>query len=795
MSVNYFTMTLVISIGPAVTSECRIQSQFSLRSFAERCFRFLDRTLFSMIPGDLGDHSFSSVGVDDEDLPSVAEYKVRNSTMVKRLTADEDEDEAPAHFHDQLPSIEELKAASSFGVRQVRRSKLGLYVGIGVIFAAVFIAVGVSLSSNDSKAAPVTIQQTQPQPDQPLQATQSPDITIPKDPEGERPNRSRVHEYADFIVDHHWSKQDVISEPQSPQWKAAVWLADFDLTHSEPEDTMAFRQRYGLAVFFFALGGREWVYDVGFLDEGHVCDWNERFDTVGLNEGVQVGVDCSCSAIEPDCDPQTVKSIYLPKLGLTGSIPDEIGLITDLRKLDLYDNRVSGGLARGMERLDNLESLILYRNNLEGNIPGWLLATLPKLETVNFAKNQLTGDFPSLMQNSSLVNLNLEDNSFKFDIQDIGPQPKLKALFLDKNDVFGKLTEDVLESMKELEVLDLSENKIKGDLPSNLFDSSKLIVLDLHGNEFTGPIPDVRNATYLELLALHKNQLSGPIPLSMGNHPYLRHLDLSSNRLTGDIPLALATLLGLEYLFLAKNPFNPGPIPDWISHMKGLVDVSLQDTNRNGTIPVVLGHLTNLVMLDLARNNLEGEIPAELTGCESLRVLVLNRNNLNGELPITFHYLRNLVSLVLDHNDLTENADIMCTLGIDEYITDCAERSDGTKEIDCPCCSNCCQDGDETCNPEVYYGNVDPTWEDKYVRKYYRLHEDDEFFPVTEDDEDEDVEGVDEDAFGGGNDSDGGLDEDGMIVEDLNSEGPSGMIPAEGVGMGPIGDDFDGDVR
>jgi Leucine-rich repeat (LRR) protein len=68
-------------------------------------------------------------------------------------------------------------------------------------------------------------------------------------------------------------------------------------------------------------------------------------------------------------DIETTTSIDLNNQELTGSIPPEIGCLTNLEYLYLYDNQLTGGIPSEIGNLTNLDYLALFNNQLTGEIP------------------------------------------------------------------------------------------------------------------------------------------------------------------------------------------------------------------------------------------------------------------------------------------------------------------------------------------------------------------------------------------------------------------------------------------
>ncbi|MCY3737063.1 MAG: hypothetical protein OXG13_11710 [Gemmatimonadaceae bacterium] len=67
-----------------------------------------------------------------------------------------------------------------------------------------------------------------------------------------------------------------------------------------------------------------------------------------------------------------VRGLSLSGNDLRGTIPPELGNLSDLESLDLSDNRLRGSIPSELGRLSNLESLDLSNNQLEGVIPAEL---------------------------------------------------------------------------------------------------------------------------------------------------------------------------------------------------------------------------------------------------------------------------------------------------------------------------------------------------------------------------------------------------------------------------------------
>merc|ERR1712066_977178 len=113
---------------------------------------------------------------------------------------------------------------------------------------------------------------------------------------------------------------------------------------------------------------------------------------------------------------------------------------------------------------------------------------------------------------------------------------------------------------------------------------------------------------------------------------------------------------------------------------------------------------SSLQLLDLDGNDLSGSIPTWYGLMTNLHALMLNRNELTGTIPDALTKLDKLKVLLLDGNNLTGSAKGICAspmgLKLDHFIADCYPGRSGVEpaEVDCRCCTLCCNDDDPDCN-------------------------------------------------------------------------------------------------
>ncbi|KAF9601957.1 hypothetical protein IFM89_024420 [Coptis chinensis] len=171
--------------------------------------------------------------------------------------------------------------------------------------------------------------------------------------------------------------------------------------------------------------------------------------------------------------------------------------------------------------------------------------------------------------------------------------------------------------------LNLQEASLQGTLENLDFSSlPKLVYLDLSNNKLTGNIPSqIGTLSRLTHLDLSVNFLTGSLPLSFGNLSRIIELNVSANGLTGELdPLLFTNWTKLVSLGLQNNEFI-GTIPRKIDLLTSLKKLTLSYNNIGGSIPPEIGNLKDLFLVALRGNFLIGSIPQSLGNLSNLMVL------------------------------------------------------------------------------------------------------------------------------------------------------------------------------
>ncbi|KAL6192872.1 hypothetical protein ACLB2K_033958 [Fragaria x ananassa] len=214
----------------------------------------------------------------------------------------------------------------------------------------------------------------------------------------------------------------------------------------------------------------------------------------------------------------------------------------------------------------------------------------------------------------------------------IGKLRELRVLSLPFNELRGEIPEEVW-GLEKLEVLDLEGNLLEGELPRRFEGLRKLRVLNVGFNRIGGEVPvSLSKCKDLEVMSLAGNEVSGAVPVFLGGFAKLKGVNLGGNRLNGSIPGNFGrSCRNLEHFDVSGNSLV-GKIPRSLGNCLRLRTVLLFSNMLDGVIPGELGKIRGLEVLDVSRNSLSGPIPAELGQCANLSVLVLS--NLFNPLPI-----------------------------------------------------------------------------------------------------------------------------------------------------------------
>lgn len=317
-------------------------------------------------------------------------------------------------------------------------------------------------------------------------------------------------------------------------------------------------------------------------------------------------------------------------------------------QIDLSHNNLTGHLPDVFDQFsDQFKYLYMQGNSkMSGSIPETLWSCV-KMQKLILADIGLTG------------HINAK----------IGLMEDLTFLDLSQNRLEGNIP-DELWTLTNLEYLSLRLNKqylpnkkdpvggLRGTIPKNIGNMLRLKMLGLDFNHITGEIPEeLWRLWYIKEMYIGNNDLTGTLSESVGNLNSLNILSISTTKLEGQIPEAVYFLTQLTYLDLSKNHFT-GPLSPSIGSLRNLENLNLESRQVPGddkwkfSGPLVsqLFTLTTLKYLYLGYNDFSGTMPKDISFMRNLHTLELQSNKFVGTLFPEIFELPNLRVLRLNNN-------------------------------------------------------------------------------------------------------------------------------------------------
>lgn len=282
-----------------------------------------------------------------------------------------------------------------------------------------------------------------------------------------------------------------------------------------------------------------WVVPPHSASPAFVCKW--KWVTCK-------GADIVALEVNQGGNPQTATQPLFGDTTRMQSIPPQFGSLTALTVLDLsylgaYQAIAMGGLVGSLPselgRLTNLVSINVRYNALAGELPE-SLSRLQALTFLQLAYNLFQGTFPSVLSTlGSLAYLSMVYNGFSGPLPEgISSLQSLTKLVVAHTAVSGRLPLQ-LGALSGLQELSVTYNPaLSGGIPGSISRLRSLQLLEFQGmGNLTGKLPSAR--LWSRLTSLTK-------------------LTLQSTSLTGSLPTRLPLALQVR---LTLTPCSPSPVP------------------------------------------------------------------------------------------------------------------------------------------------------------------------------------------------------------------------------------------
>ncbi|KAM4119400.1 hypothetical protein ACJW30_03G055900 [Castanea mollissima] len=319
--------------------------------------------------------------------------------------------------------------------------------------------------------------------------------------------------------------------------------------------------------------------------------------------------------------PPSIVQYRVPYNTLTGEISQLFCHLSSIVLLDLSHNNLSGTLPQCLSNLSNLLVLNLRNNNFRGT----LLATYmerSRLKAIDVSYNILEGQVPRSLSNCTMLEILLLHHNQFHDLFPswLGKLPRLRVLSLRFNGFHGAIgkPESNLEFSK-LQIIDLSFNNFTGKLPSEHFQSwTSMKVANLKVER-----DNVFNSSYMIALTITQSA-------HFTWYGYFSYsLEITNKGIERLYERIQDILIAVD---LSSNRFE-GEISGVIGNLKGLHLLNLSNNILTGHIPSSFGNLIKLESLDLSQNRLLGEILQQLLQLTFLEFFNVSNNHLTGPIP------------------------------------------------------------------------------------------------------------------------------------------------------------------
>uniref|UniRef100_A0A0D3EVI6 non-specific serine/threonine protein kinase n=1 Tax=Oryza barthii TaxID=65489 RepID=A0A0D3EVI6_9ORYZ len=170
---------------------------------------------------------------------------------------------------------------------------------------------------------------------------------------------------------------------------------------------------------------------------------------------------------------------------LSGSLPDEIGYLQNLNRLQIDQNEISGPIPKSFANLTSMRHLLVDSNNLSGPLPPELAETR-SLQILQADNNNFSGSsIPAAYENiPTLLKLSLRNCNLQGGIPDMSGIPQFGYLSIEGNHIDGAVPSTIWSNITFVGnrslVVDFQNNSL-GNIPA-AFEPPEEVTILLYGN-------------------------------------------------------------------------------------------------------------------------------------------------------------------------------------------------------------------------------------------------------------------------------------------------------------------------
>ena len=344
----------------------------------------------------------------------------------------------------------------------------------------------------------------------------------------------------------------------------------------------------------------------------------------------------------PDSSADVCKWVGV-KCSATGD--DVVGLL--LNKMNLQGQLK----AETLKLFPGLEAVQLNGNGLTGPVPD-LSVGMPALKYLDLSSNKLIGPLPGKFP-TTLIDLRLSSNPGVGGVfpASVSLAKSLVTVDLGNMGLTGPMPTDFFTKLPKLSTFSVANNKLEGNPLDTMGACSELTFVKLSGNLFKGSFPTTNSKLPMRMVnmdtfQIDQNSFTGSLPDELGSWSKLRVLSLNDNKFSGDVSKALANKKSLEQLFLQNNrPQDPECeeillkvtskfLQDRASKTSAKPEATACASGFTGGLPPkIFTLMPKLKALDVSINSFLEVLPTELQMMANLPSISFGGNRFHGPMP------------------------------------------------------------------------------------------------------------------------------------------------------------------
>ncbi len=420
-----------------------------------------------------------------------------------------------------------------------------------------------------------------------------------------------------------------------------------------------------LVALYNSTDGTHWIDHTNWLTSAPVGSWSgiteNNYRVRGIN---RVGNNLKGTLPIELGNLTQLKYLFLENNKISGSIPSSIGKCTKLYDLVLGTNQLSGHIPSELGNLIGLSELVLQNNQLTGSIPS-SLGNLTSLFSLILDHNKLTGTIPSALDNLTELNeLLLQNNKFTFAGMEKIATAFPFATYAPQTTIPLHKNGNVLSVSAGGTLSNNNYTWYKNGQPyiSKIGDSSLTVDTGVYyvtvSNSIATALTLQSDTVVVDFQFPPINKNDSLVLVDIYNSTDGQHWAANTKWLT-EAPVHTwegVTVLNDRVTELILWGALKNQFPSSIGNLSALTSISVGDSYLTGSLPSSIGNLTQLKIISFEFNDyMNGTLPSELGNLTNLTDLFFYSNAIRGKIPTSLGNLKNLVHLTLSANRLTGN--------------------------------------------------------------------------------------------------------------------------------------------